>query len=76
MFEILAQNIIEVKIWINMNLPNQTHLIMIWKKKFDDNTEFAKEFTNPYDDFKKAINIDNYNIDDELLEGRKNKAKK
>ncbi|MBS5852209.1 MAG: hypothetical protein ACLUG4_04795 [Bacilli bacterium] len=46
------------------------------KKKFDDNTEFAKEFTNPYDDFKKAINIDNYNIDDELLEGRKNKAKK
>lgn len=46
------------------------------KKKFDDNTEFAKEFVNPYDDFKKAIHTDNYNIDDELLEGRKNKLKK
>lgn len=56
------------------NKPNPFNNDM--KKKFDDNTEFAKEFTNPYDDFKKAINTENYNIDDEILEKRKKKARK
>ncbi len=44
------------------------------KRKFDDNTEFAKEFSNPLHEINNTLNY-SYNIDDEILDKRKKKKR-
>lgn len=46
------------------------------KRKFDDNTEFAKEFLNPIDDIRKVTGKSTLDVDDELLDARKKKARR
>ncbi len=45
------------------------------KKRFDENTEFAKEFIDSYNGAKNNRNIEDYTIDDEIL-GKRKKSKK
>ncbi len=45
------------------------------KRRFDDQTEFAKEFDNPAFDIRSSLD-NSYNIDEEILNKRKLKNKK